>query len=206
MSINFTEQQLEKIISGNQNTARWYTALMAFLDDYSINSPIRIAAFLSQCAHESAGFTAIIENLNYRPESLMRVWPRSFPTAAIAQQYGHNPEAIANRTYANRMGNGSEASGDGFKYCGRGLIQLTGKSNYQAFADSIETDISKIPEYLSTFEGCVQSACFFWESNNLNQYADTGDIVKITKIINGGVLGLDDRTARYQNALTVLGA
>lgn len=205
MTINFTEQQLAKIIPGNKYVSKWHTALTTFLDDYSINTPQRLAAFLAQCAHESAGFTALVENLNYRPESLMRVWPRSFPTAAIAQQYGHKPAAIANRTYANRMGNGDEASGDGFRYCGRGLIQLTGKSNYQAFANSIKTDITKLPEYLTTFEGCVQSACFFWKSNNLNQYADTGDIIKITKIINGGVLGLDDRTARYQNALNVLG-
>jgi putative chitinase len=104
------------------------------------------------------------------------------------------------------MGNGPEETGDGWKFHGRGLIQLTGRSNYQAFADSIETDISDIPEYLATFEGAVQSACWFWENNNLNQFADIGDILTMTKRINGGTLGLDDRTAKYNKALQVMGA
>jgi putative chitinase len=104
------------------------------------------------------------------------------------------------------MGNGDEASGDGFKYCGRGLIQLTGKTNYQAFANSISTDIEDISEYLSTFEGAVQSACWFWENNELNQYADTGDIVTLTKRINGGTIGLSDRIAHYTHALEVMAA
>jgi putative chitinase len=115
-------------------------------------------------------------------------------------------EAIASRVYANRMGNGPEESGDGYRYCGRGLIQLTGKQNYQAFADSIETPVEELPEYLSTFEGAVQSACWFWETNNLNQYADSGDILTMTKRINGGTIGLDDRIKHYQHALQVFGA
>jgi putative chitinase len=123
----------------------------------------------------------------------------------VAKQYAHNQEAIANRAYASRMGNGNEASGDGWKFCGRGLIQLTGRSNYQAFADSIETDIEDIPEYLATFEGAVQSACWFWESNNLNKWADAGDILTLTKKINGGTLGLADRQKHYEHALHVLG-
>jgi putative chitinase len=104
------------------------------------------------------------------------------------------------------MGNGPEESGDGWAHCGRGLIQLTGRANYQAFADSIETKIKDVTEYLKTFEGCVQSACWFWENNNLNKWADAGDIEKMTKIINGGTLGLDDRKARYTRALQILGA
>jgi putative chitinase len=103
------------------------------------------------------------------------------------------------------MGNGDEASGDGWCYCGRGLLQLTGKSNYQAFADSVGIAVEEASSFLTTFEGSVQSACWFWESNNLNQYADSGDILTMTKRINGGTLGLDDRTNRYQNALKVLG-
>ena len=113
---------------------------------------------------------------------------------------------IANRVYANRMGNGDEASGDGFRYCGRGLIQLTGKSNYQAFADSIQTPVEQIPDFLQTFEGAVQSACWFWESNNLNQYADSGDFVTMTKRINGGTIGLDDRQQRYLRAMQAFSA
>jgi len=104
------------------------------------------------------------------------------------------------------MGNGDEASGDGWRFCGRGLLQVTGRVNYQAFADSVGMDVNDVPAFLQTFEGAVQSACWFWENNNLNQYADSGDFVTMTKKINGGTLGLDDRTARYQHAVQVLGA
>jgi len=200
-----TQQQLAQIIPGNPYVEHWYNALAQACPDYDINTPARLAAFLAQCGHESGGFTAIKENLNYKAESLCRVWPRYF-NAGNANDYAHNQEKIANRAYANRMGNGPEESGDGYRFCGRGLIQLTGRSNYQAFADSIQEDINNLPEYLATFEGCVQSACWFWEANNLNKWADAGDIEKMTKIINGGTLGLDDRTARYQKALHILGA
>ena len=201
-----TQDQLAQIIPGNPYVEHWYNALAQACPDYDINSPARLAAFLAQCGHESGGFTAIKENLNYKAESLVRVWPRVFPNMDLANQYAHNPEKIANRAYGGRMGNGPEESGDGYKFCGRGLIQLTGRSNYQAFADSIQVDIETLPEYLSSFEGCVQSACWFWENNNLNKWADAGNIEQMTKIINGGTLGLDDRTARYHHALTVLGA
>mgnify|MGYP003329116620 CR=1 FL=1 len=208
MSSDFllTEQQLGQIISGNPYIPQWYTALKQCLPDYEINTPQRIAAFLAQCAHESGGFKFLKENLNYQAASLMRVWPRYFPDMATAQAYAHNQEKIANRAYANRMGNGDEASGDGWRFCGRGLIQLTGKTNYQAFADSIETPLEDVPAYLATFEGAVQSACWFWENNNLNQYADSGDITTMTKRINGGTLGLEDRQKHYQHALHILGA
>ena len=154
-------------------------------------------------------FTALQENLNYRAVTLRKVFPKYFPTDAIAEQYASQPnkaELIANRVYANRMGNGDEASGDGYRYCGRGLIQLTGKSNYQAFADSIEMNIEDVPAFLETFEGAVQSAAFFWESNNLNQYADKDDILTMTKRINGGTIGLEDRIKHYEHAKLVLGA
>lgn len=200
-----TQDQLAQLIPGNPYVDHWHHALSEALPDYDINTPPRIAAFVAQCAHESGNFTAIKENLNYRAETLSKVWPRLFP-ADVAAQYAHNQEAIANRAYANRMGNGDESSGDGFRFCGRGLIQLTGKSNYQAFADSVQMDINDVPEYLATFEGAVQSACWFWENNNLNSWADQCDIEKITRIINGGTLGLEDRTARYQHALQVMGA
>ena len=117
----------------------------------------------------------------------------------------HYEEVIANRIYANRMGNGDEASGDGWRFCGRGLIQLTGRTNYTNFANSIDTPVDQITDFMQTFEGCVQSACFFWETNNLNQYADSGDLRTMTRIINGGYLGLDDRIAHYQHCLQVFG-
>jgi len=198
-----TQEQLGQIISGNPHVAEWYEALSQLLPDYDINTPQRIAGFLAQCAHESGGFRAIKENLNYRPETLSKVWPRLFP-ADIAQQYAHNQEAIANRAYANRMGNGDEASGDGFRFCGRGLIQITGKTNYQAFADSLQMDINDIPAYLATFEGAAQSACWFWEANNLNELADKGDVLGLTKKINGGTLGLNERQQHTANAHQVL--
>ena len=200
-----TKDQLDKIIPKNPYLDHWFKVLDQALPDYEINTPQRIAAFLAQCAHESGGFTAIQENLNYKAESLVRVWPKYFPNMEIANQYAHNQEKIANRAYANRMGNGPEESGDGWAHCGRGLIQLTGRANYQAFADSIQISIDDATEYLKTFEGCVQSACWFWENNNLNKWADEGNIEKMTRIINGGILGLDDRTARYHHALQILG-
>jgi len=200
-----TQQQLAQILPGNPYIEHWCEALNKILPDYDITTPQRTAAFLAQCAHESGGFTALHENLNYRPETLCKVWPHYFNESNV-NDYAHQPEKIANRAYAGRMGNGDETSGDGWNYCGRGLIQLTGKNNYQAFADSIQTDIGQIPAYLQTFEGAIQSACWFWENNNLNACADAGDIVKMTKIINGGTLGLEDRTARYNHALQVLGS
>jgi len=199
-------EQLAQLIPGNPYVDHWHHALEQALPDYDINTPARVAAFIAQCAHESGGFRFLKENLNYKAESLSRVWPKYFKDPAVAKQYAHNPEAIANRAYASRMGNGNEASGDGWKFCGRGLIQLTGRSNYQAFADSIETDIEDIPEYLATFEGSCQSAAWFWESNNLNKWADAGDITTLTKKINGGILGLADRQKHYEHALHVIGA
>ena len=199
-----SEKQLAELIPKNPYVDHWHHAMEQCLPDYDINTPRRVAAFVAQCAHESGGFRFLTENLNYRAESLVKTWPKYF-NAGNAGSYARNPQRIANRAYANRMGNGDEASGDGWRFCGRGLIQLTGRSNYQAFADSIETDINDIPDYLATFEGAVQSACWFWETNNLNKWADLGDILTLTKRINGGTLGLDDRMKHYTHALHVLG-
>jgi putative chitinase len=201
-----TKEQLKQALPKNPYIDQWHDAMSRALPDYDINTPKRVAAFLAQCMHESGGFVFLKENLNYRAESLMRVWPRYFPSIDIARQYANNQEKIANRAYAGRMGNGPEESGDGWKFCGRGLIQLTGRNNYQAFADSIETSIDDIPAYLATFEGAVQSACWFWENNNLNQFADSGDILTMTKRINGGTLGLEDRKNHYEHVLQILGA
>jgi putative chitinase len=201
-----SREQLAQLLPGNPYLDHWYHALEQALPDYDINTPPRVAAFIAQCAHESGGFRALKENLNYRAVTLRKVFPKYFPNDDIANQYAQKPEMIANRVYGGRMGNGPEASGDGFRYCGRGLIQLTGKHNYQNFADSIETPVEEIPEYLATFEGAVQSACWFWEANNLNQWADAGDILTLTKRINGGTIGLEDRKKHYEHALHVLGA
>jgi putative chitinase len=203
-----TLDQLKQLLPKNPYVEHWHRALAQLLPDYEINTPQRIAAFIAQCAHESGGFTALKENLNYRAVTLRKIFPKYFPDDAIANDYASRPnkqEAIANKVYANRMGNGDEASGDGFRYCGRGLIQLTGKNNYQAFADSLEMRVEDVPEYLATFEGAAQSACWFWESNNLNKWADTGDIKELTRRINGGYIGLEDRIKHYEHALHVMG-
>ena len=203
-----TLDQLKQLLPKNPYVEHWHRALAQLLPDYEINTPKRIAAFIAQCAHESGGFTALKENLNYRAETLRKIFPKYFPTDEMARDYAARPnkqEAIANLVYANRMGNGGPETGDGWRYCGRGLIQLTGKNNYQAFADSIETPVEQVPEYLATFEGAAQSACWFWESNNLNKWADAGDIKELTRRINGGYIGLEDRIKHYEHALHVLG-
>ena len=200
-----SKEQLAQLIRGNPYVDYWHSAMERCLPDYDINTPQRVAAFMAQCGHESGNFKFLKENLKYRAASLTKVWPKYFPNMDIANQYAGNEEKIANRAYANRMGNGPEESGDGWRFCGRGLIQLTGRNNYQNFADSIETDINDIPAYLATFEGAVQSACWFWETNKLNQWADKGDMLTLTKRINGGTLGLDDRIKHYQHALHVMG-
>ena len=207
--MELTKEQLKQLLPKNPYLDHWYDALSKLLPDYEINTPNRIAAFMAQCSHESGGFTTLKENLNYKPATLRKLFAKYFPTDALAEEYCAKPnkqEAIASRIYASRMGNGDEASGDGYKYCGRGLIQLTGKSNYVAFADSLEISPEEASEYLATFEGAAQSACWFWESNNLNQWADKGDILTLTKRINGGTIGLEDRIKHYEHALHVLGA
>jgi putative chitinase len=201
----FTENKLSQIITNNHYVNEWFAALNTLLPDYDINTVPRVAAFVAQCAHESGGFKMLKENLNYRAVTLRKIFPKYFPTDELAEQYAGKQELIANKVYGGRMGNGDEASGDGFRYCGRGLIQLTGKNNYMAFAESIETPVEEIPEFLGTFEGAVQSACWFWETNNLNQWADKGDILTLTKRINGGTIGLEDRIKHYNHAMHILG-
>ena len=201
-TFDFTENKFAQLISNN--TQEWYQALVNNLPQYDINTPERVAAFIAQCAHESGGFRRLKENLNYKWESLRRVFPKYFPTDDVAQEYAHKPEQIANRIYGSRMGNGDESSGDGFRYCGRGLIQLTGKNNYTKFAESIHMAVEEVPQLLETYDGAVKSACWFWSSNNLNQWADAGDILTMTKRINGGTIGLEDRIKHYNHAMEVL--
>ena len=205
-TFDFTKEQLKEMIPKNPYVDQWFEAISEILPEYEITTPQRVAAFLAQCAHESGGFVFLKENLNYKAASLRRVFPKYFPDDAIAAQYAGKGEMIANRVYANRMGNGPEESGDGFRYCGRGLIQLTGKNNYTFFAGSLDIPVEEASEYLQTFEGAVQSACFFWEQNKLNQWADAGDILTLTKRINGGTIGLEDRIKHYEHALHIFGA
>ncbi len=203
MSFTFTREQLSSVIGNNPDLDSWYGALSSVLPTYEIDSPQRVAAFIAQCTHESGGFKRLKENLNYKAESLVRVFPKYFPSLDLAKQYAHDQEKIANRVYGSRMGNGDESSGDGFRYCGRGLIQLTGRNNYTKFSESIGMAVEEVPSLLETFEGAVKSACWFWKTNNLNQYADAGDILTMTKRINGGTIGLEDRIKHYNHALEI---
>ena len=212
-TFTFTPAQLKEIIGPNQYINEWHAALSNICPEYGINTPKRLSAFLAQCGHESGGFKFLKENLNYRAESLMRTWPGRFPTLAVANKYARNPEKIANYVYANRMGNGPESSGDGWKYIGRGLIQLTGKENYSWFAASMEISLEEVAEYLETFEGAVQSACWFWDTNNLSNWVDNGDFDGLSDTINlgrktekyGDAIGFADRLTHYSHSLDIIG-
>jgi len=192
--------------TGEDIIQKFVDPLNEMLEFYEINTPQRIAMFLAQVGHESGGLRTTKENLNYSAQGLRKTFSKYFTSDAIANDYAKKPEKIANRVYANRMGNGDEASGDGYRYCGRGLIQLTGKQNYEAFAKDMEMDFAEATEWLSTDEGACWSAGWFWDSRELNQWADKGDIVTVTKKINGGTIGLEDRKAHYQAALELFGA
>lgn len=201
---DFTEAKLKQILVGAPHVDQWFLAIESILPDYDIDTPERVACWLGQTAHESGNYRFLRENLNYSAEGLNKIFKKYFPTVDSAKPYARNPEKIANRVYANRMGNGDERSGDGFKYRGRGLIQLTGKDNYTWFAASIEESIDETVKFLETYEGAVQSACWFWENNNLNALADKMDVKTLTRKINGGFIGLEDRIKHINHAAHVL--
>ena len=182
---------------------KWLIPLQFTCEKFDINTPERVAGFLAQIGHESGGFRFTSENLNYRAEALTRVWPSRFPPG-IAESYAMQPEKIANRAYADRMGNGDEASGDGWKYRGRGLIQLTGKDNYAAFSLDADNEALVNPDLVAEPELAALSAGWFWKKNGLNALADNRDIVGMTRRINGGTNGLDDRQMRYSRLMSVL--
>jgi len=205
-----SETQLAKMIPTNKEVAEWCKVLNEMLPKYGITSPRRIASFISQCAHESGDFRLLEENLNYKEETLLRVFPRYFgPGKQNAAEYAKNPEKIANYVYMdkNRSANGALGNtqeGDGWRFRGRGLKQVTGRSNYTTFGKAIGKTAEEVAEYLETKEGALVSALWFWQSRGLNEVADTGDVAKVTKIINGGDIGLPDRRKRYDEALAVL--
>lgn len=180
---------------------KWVGALNDTCQEFAIDSPFRIAGFLSNTAHESGGFKFVRENLNYSAASLMRVWPSQFPTVEIAQRYAMQPEKIANRAYANRMGNRDEASGDGSKFIGRGLIQLTGKNNYVAYSLACNNEALQKPEIVELPKYAAESAGWFWDVNRLNTLADAQDVGGMCRRINGGYNGLDDRQMKYSQIM-----
>jgi len=184
---------------------KWIEALNNTFEKYGINTPKRQAAFIGQCMHESGGFKLLEENLNYSAKALMATWPSRFPTEEMANQYARNPEKIANKVYGGRMGNADESSGEGWKYRGRGIKQLTGKENYQRCGEALGVDLVENPELLLEPKYAALSAGWFWNKHNLNDLADKADIETMTKRINGGLLGLDARKAAIAKAESILG-
>ena len=183
--------------------SKWEEPLQATFDKYEINNARRQSAFLGQCAHESGNFKTLQENLRYSAVSLMKVWPSRFPNLEVANQYASNQEKIANKVYSGRMGNTED--GDGWKYHGRGLIQLTGKENYERCGLAINVDLLSDPDLLLDPRYAAMSAGWFWNKKGLNELADAQEHGQITKRINGGTLGLDDRIAKTTKALVALG-
>jgi len=206
---NFTKEHLAALIPGNKKVEEWYDALADILPKYDIVTEARVAGFIAQCAHESGNFMTLEENLNYREETLLKIFPRYFGAGKRnAAEYAKNPEKIANYVYmdefrTSKMGNVKE--GDGWRFRGRGLKQLTGRENYTNFGKSVNMTAEQAAEYVATEKGAIESACWFWNAKKLNDVADTGDVVKMTKIINGGDIGLADRQSRYKKAMEVFG-
>lgn len=192
---------LRKMVPENPNIAIWLEPLTLFMQKYDIGlSQIRIAHFMAQLIHESQGFTRLVENLNYSADGLLKTFPTHFNPATAATCARH-PEVIASIVYADRMGNGAAKTGDGWRYRGRGLVQLTGKYNYQAFAQAIDISLNQVPTFLETPVGAVSAAGWYWDSHHCNTLADADDIRAITKVINGGTNGLEARKQIYQRCL-----
>jgi putative chitinase len=198
-----TPTQFLQCFPGHAHAQEWADAINTICPQYDITPGDRLNCFLAQCGHECEGFTVIKENLNYSAEALTKTWPLRFPPT-IAAVYARQPEKIANRAYENRMGNGDESSGDGYKYRGRGCIQLTGKSNYAAFAKRKSMTLDEVIPYLETRQGALESACYYWLTRCLNDFADHGDMKGLTKAINGGYNGLQDRLDRYEHVCKVM--
>jgi putative chitinase len=215
--------KVEHIVAAGvkQATAqKWVEAVAAACQEFNINTPQRIAGFLSQCAHESGGFERLQENLNYSADGMAGIWPKRFavlgPDKKPVKKDGKNqpnkfalalhrkPEMIANVVYSGRMGNGPTESGEGWKYRGRGLKQLTGKDNHRACSEGLGVDLVANPDLLLEPVYAARSAAWFWATNKCNNFADSGDIEGLTKKINGGLIGIDDRKKRYASAVRSL--
>jgi len=214
MSFKFTQDHLAAMIPSNRAKAgEWFTAMQEIFPKYDINTPQRIAGFIAQCAHESGEFRTLEENLNYSDKALASVFSRYFGPAPKRNpaEYARNPEKIANYVYMDefrsaqgRMGN--TQPGDGWRFRGRGLKQLTGRNNYTNFGKTIGMTAEQAADYVATPKGAIESACWFWQTAGCNAFADKGDIVGLSKRINGGTIGLEDRVRRWNAALQILGS
>lgn len=203
---DFTEDQIIELLRGNEEAEDWYDAMCEILPLWEIDTIPRVAGFIAQCGHESNNFKVLSENLNYSAKALNAIFPKYFERAGRdANEYHRQPRKIANVIYANRMDNGDTKSGDGWKFRGGGLIQLTGRYNYTKFAEAVDMSVEEAVEYVRTKKGALDSACWFWDTNDINKYCDAMDIVGMTKRINGGTIGLEDRKKHWQHALEVFG-
>ena len=194
-------EQLKQLHIG----AEWVDALNETFARFNLTTNNQKAMFIGQCSHESGNFRLLQENLNYKAATLMKLWPKRFPTLEVANQYAGNARAIANKVYADRMGNRDEASGDGYRFRGKGLVQLTGHSNHFHAGKALGVDFVMQPDLVATPKYAALTAGWFWDTHKLNPPADALDYTKVTKIINGGTIGLDDRIKHVQHALAVLG-
>ena len=197
-----TAEQLKQLGIG----AEWTDALNETFGRFNINTTRRQAAFIGQCGHESGNFRVLEENLNYSAERLMKIWPKRFPTLESAQPYHRNPRKIANKVYSNRMGNRDEASDDGWRFRGSGWVQLTGHDNFYHFSKAVGVDVVMKPDLVRTPEYAALSAGWFWATHKCNEVALLGEWGRLTKIINGGTIGLQDRIKHTNEALAVLSA
>ena len=201
-----TVSQFKKMFPNAQDADGLIKAMVDIFPKYDITTSKRVAGFVAQTGHESGGFRAFSENLNYSAKSLDAVFGKYFARAGVdANAYARQPEKIANRVYANRMDNGDEGSGDGFMFRGGGILQLTGRANYTKFAESVGMSAEQAVDYVRTPKGAIESACWFWKTNNLNKFCDEGDIKMLTKRINGGYIGLEDRIHHWEMVLEALG-
>lgn len=210
---NFTVEHTRQILKGNPDADKWHAAMLEIFPKYDITTVERVAGFMAQCAHESNNFRTLEENLNYSEQALLKTFGRYFgaPPKQNAAEYARKPEKIANYVYMDKNRSASGAlgnvnEGDGWKFRGRGLKQLTGRANYGAFAKTVGMTADEAAVYVATEKGAIESACWFWDTRKLNAYADRKDIVGMTKIINGGDIGLTDRTNRFNEALKILGS
>tara|TARA_Y100001937_G_C7041596_1_gene294823 strand:+ start:251 stop:877 length:627 start_codon:yes stop_codon:yes gene_type:complete len=202
-----TENAVHELLPRVKNSQEWHTQLNEILPGWEINTERRVAAFIAQCGHESMGFTRLIENLNYSSKALNAVFPKYFKNAGRdAEEYHRQPEKIANVIYANRMGNGDTDSGEGWRYRGRGIIQITGKNNYTNCSQELFSDETLLenPDLLCEVYYAIHSACWYWKETNLNKYADDEDLKTMTRKINGGYIGLEDRIKHYNHAIEVI--
>jgi putative chitinase len=197
-----TAAELQRLGIGTQ----WVDPLNQTFARFNINSPVQQAAFIGQCGHECGNFRVLEENLNYRAATLMRLWPKRFPTQEIANEYAGQPKRIANKVYADRMGNRNEASGDGYRFRGRGCIQLTGATNYFNAGKALGVDFWADPDLVATPQYAALTAGWFWSTHRCNEAAQAQDWTKLTKIINGGTFGLDERIAHTKQALAMIDA